>query len=73
MMFVITLYRKQIKEGRVFLHEHPAHATSWSMREVKKLAQTQGVLIYEADQCMYGLTTRSKGNRSAKAMKPTSF
>ena len=31
----------------------PARATSWSIREVKKLAQEQGVAIYEADQCIY--------------------
>ena len=27
--FVVSLYREQIRRGRLFLHEHPAYATSW--------------------------------------------
>ena len=35
---VISLYRKQIRGGRVFLHEHPRNATSWVLEEVQKLS-----------------------------------
>eukprot|EP00973_Karenia_brevis_P017438 2393230-Karenia_brevis.AAC.1 len=72
--FVVKLYRKQIEGGRMFLHEHPARATSWALEEIQKLAEEKGVVIATADQCMYGLTTwgEKKGQRVA-AMKPTKF
>jgi len=57
MRFVIQLYRNQLVAGRVFLHEHPAHAKSWSLIEVQKLARNEGITIHHADQCMYGLKT----------------
>ena len=44
-----------MKAGRVFLHEHPANATSWSLREVQQLAREYGVAVYQAAQYMYGL------------------
>ena len=53
MKFVITLYRRQLNAARVFLHEHPSHATSWSLREVQLLAREQVVkesmLVLELD------------------------
>ena len=30
--FVVKLYKKQLAEGRYFLHEHPETASSWSLR-----------------------------------------
>ena len=74
MLFVASLYRRQLKEGRVFLHEHPSHAKYWGLREIQKLAKAQGVAVYEADQCMYGL--RTWGNNTAEtvhARKATKF
>ena len=53
MKFVIKLYRKQIDGGRAFLHEHPAHAKSWGLKEVQEMAKTSGVDVKIADQCMY--------------------
>ena len=37
MRFCIEIYEEQLREGRLFLHEHPASATSWEMEEVKQL------------------------------------
>ena len=31
MRFVVRLYREQLDNGRYFLHEHPANATSWRL------------------------------------------
>ena len=74
MKFVIQLYRKQLEAGRVFLHEHPASAKSWSLAEVQDLAREQGVTIYRADQCMYGLKTWARGRKEmVAAKKPTKF
>ena len=53
MKFMVEVYRKQLEAGRLFLHEHPARATSWGLREIRKLAASQGVFISEVDQCMY--------------------
>ena len=64
--FVLSVYEHQISNGRVFLHEHPAHAKSWMIKEVKKLAQKQGVMIAEADQCMYGLKKPKAVTRSQR-------
>ena len=68
MKFVISLYRLQVKGGRIFLHEHPSHARSWHMKEVRNLMKEQGVTLLESDQCMFGLktwgTSKSKLQRS---------
>ena len=57
MRFVVTLYEKQVRAGRVFVHENPARAKSWVLPEIRKMMRTNGVNVYDADQCMYGLKT----------------
>ena len=59
--FVAGLYRQQMEFGRMFLHEHPAAATSWSLEEIRGVMNTKGVHIVVIDQCMFGLTTNKKG------------
>ena len=72
--FLIRLYRKQVDQGRVFLHEQPAHAKSWAIPEVRKMMADIGVTVVEADQCMYGLKTKgSKQGSEMAAKKPTKF
>ena len=41
--FCMRLYKKQADAGRLFLHEHPAYATSWKMPEVEKVMKMNGV------------------------------
>ena len=53
--FVNKLYRIQLQQGRTFLHEHPAGATSWYMKEIQELMKDREVVATTADQCMYGL------------------
>ena len=55
--FVVGLYEEQWEEGSLFLHDHPATATSWALEELKNLEANTGAHIYVADQCMYGLET----------------
>ena len=38
LQFVMELYREQMAEGRDFLHEHPAWATSWKTDIVKEIS-----------------------------------
>ena len=40
--WVVSLYQKQIDEGRLFLHEHPISASSWKLASVRRL-ENQGV------------------------------
>ena len=51
--FCIELYREQLNTGRLFLHEHPAGASSWQEEAMKKLAGEVEVLKATADQCQY--------------------
>ena len=58
--FVVSLYKEQVNEGRLFLHEHPAGASSWDLEEIKKMQLEINVTVNTADQCMYGLKTQGK-------------
>ena len=71
--FMIRIYRKQMQKGRCFVHEHPASAVSWNEKEMVKLIAMPGVILTRADQCMYGLETRSSEGGKALALKPTKF
>ena len=71
---LVKLYKKQVDQGRVFLHEQPAHAKSWMIPEVRKMMMESGVTLVEADQCMYGLETTGRDRKSeVPAKKPTTF
>ena len=48
---VSELYREQTKEGRYFLHEHPATASSWELGCMRKLAEKESVYVVIADMC----------------------
>ena len=73
--FMMEIYMVQIREGRWFLHEHPAGATSWALDEVVKVMSQEGVEVTTADQCMYGLLTWDRSGRpmNARARKRTKF
>jgi len=73
--FVVSMYKKQLEEGRYFLHEHPAGATSWDLDAIKKLQHETSVHLSIADQCQYGLKTWSsnKHKRDVAAKKKTKF
>lgn len=76
MEFVTKLYRLQINAGRLFLHEHPASASSWQLNCIMKIADKENVVISTADLCMYGLRTKSASAGGAEevfAKKPTKF
>ena len=74
MEFMVRLYRKQVEAGRVFIHENPAHATSWALPAIREMMAEVGVDIFEADQCMFGLKTWGSSKwRLVPARKPTKF
>ena len=73
--FCCRMYRRQIKRGKIFLHEHPATAMSWSEECIGNLCKDPTTFLVKANQCAYGLTTLSEADRSilVPALKPTKF
>ena len=69
LQFCVELYREQLRNGRYFVHEHPAHATSWQEECMQKLLGEHGVETATCDQCMYGCATAS----GDPMKKPTTF
>ena len=50
----MTLYREHLKNGRYFLHGHPAHASSWQTDIIERFMREPGVMRVTCDQCIYG-------------------
>lgn len=73
--FMCSLYKRQLVNGKYFLHENTASAVSWREDDVRKIASHPLVRTTVADQCMYGLLTPSDIDKSVlvPAMKPTRF
>ena len=67
--FCCQLYREQVKNGRCFLHEHPAYATSWQEAVIQRTLSETGVETATCDQCQYGCAD-AQGN---PIKKPTMF
>ena len=69
--FVARMYRRQLANGKLFLHEQPATALSWKEKSIMELLARSDVQLVVADQCQYGLTAPSKGGERLPALKPT--
>ena len=74
LQFMASVYKYQVKNGRHFLHEHPASAISWKEQCIQDLLQDRRVGLVTCDQCQFGLTTKgATKDIRAPAMKPTKF
>ena len=51
----VRCYRRQQGEGRLFLHEHPENASSWSDSEVQALQKEEGVFTVVGPACFWDL------------------
>ena len=72
--YCIKMMNKQMACGRYFVFEHPAYATTWELEVMEKFRLLPGVMMRQADMCMYGLTTPSWDRKSEMpAKKPTTF
>ena len=72
--FVTEVYQHQAEKGHWFLHEHPATASSGSLRELQKVMCLNNVKVDLSDQHMHDLRTLGKsGNVSVKARRKTKF
>ena len=52
--YCMDVYTWQHRQGRFFLHEHPASAWSWDVPKVQEVASLDGVFVVIGDQCMMG-------------------
>jgi hypothetical protein len=73
LVFTMELYREQLEEGRLFIHEHPLHAASWMEECVQELLACKDVGRIHADQCQYDLEVMHGGEMGAPLKKPTGF
>jgi hypothetical protein len=71
--FVASIYKIQIEGGRYILHEQPIGASSWKLKAIVDIGNMEGVEEVVTDQCMFGLTTWTRGKRRAAARKRTRF
>ena len=71
--FVVSVYREQLENGRYFLHEHPACATSWQLKSVESLMQASEVGRVVGDQCQYGSQVLRGPAKGQPVRKPTGF
>ena len=55
---------------QLFLHEHPRSARSWDTTAVKRVLSMRGVGTTVCDQCLLGLTSKTKDGQEARVMKP---
>ena len=53
--FCFKIYKLQRKAGRLFAHEHPSTATSWSLPEVLDMLVKEDVQSVEVYMCHFGL------------------
>ena len=73
MNFVTELYCEQVNNGRFFLHEHPAMASSWQLRCMKNLMSIPGVERVVGDQCQYGQSSIEPRCAGYPVKKPTGW
>ena len=59
--FCVTLYKLQVKNRRYFVHEHPAGASSWQMKEMIELVMMTGVDVTTFDMCCFGMVATQDG------------
>ena len=52
-----SIYRRQIINGKHFLHEHPAGSASWKEPSIAALMKLPSVFSAVSHQCMFGLMT----------------
>ena len=55
MEFRIKLYRKHMKAGRYFLHEHTWTARSWDLDSMKALTEDNRVMYVQTHMCQFGM------------------
>ena len=60
LQFASQCYWDQIERGMLFLHEHPATASSWTMECIAEVAAHPGVYTVVSDMCRWGMKVRDE-------------
>jgi len=71
MDFSVSLAEMQMREGRGFILEQPAPATSWQKPRVQKLVENPEVHLVRADMCQCGLRAQCGPHQGELVQKPT--
>eukprot|EP00435_Cladocopium_sp_Y103_P020466 s1075_g5.t1 len=71
MDFSAGLAEMQMRDGRGFILEQPAPATSWKRPKVKKLLDNDEVYTIRVDMCRYGLRAQCGPHQGKLVRKPT--
>ena len=58
----IEAYKRQLIMGRHFLHEHPVHASSWCVPEMRELMNDGRVYLVQGPMCHWRLASTGNGN-----------
>ena len=69
--FTLELCLEQHKQGRMFLFEHPADASTWTLKCMHDMMAIDGVYSAKFDFCMLGMRTKDKDGNDAFAKKRT--
>ena len=70
--FCVELCREQAKNGRHFIYEHPAYASSWQADMIEKLMKELRITKATCDQCQHGCEAEdgSRVKRPTSCMTP---
>ena len=71
MKFCIELYEMQVQAHRYFLHEHPAGASSWKMKEMVALMMAGEVDAVTFDMCRFGMVAARNGEEGPVRKRTT--
>ena len=68
-----SLYLEQLEGNIYFLHEHPLHATSWSLTCMERLCAIPSVQGMHGDQCQFAAEVFSGPAAGRPVKKPSGF
>ena len=69
--FCAEIYQYQMENGRHFLHERPATASSWSEEDIHKILQSYQVGTTVGHMCQFGMTHTDSDGKVWPVLKPT--
>ena len=71
MRFALSLCLVQVAEGRMFMFEHPAGASSWGTKMMQEMLSKEGVYLAKFDFCQLDMKVLDKSGVKASAKKRT--
>ena len=69
----VRAYRRQLDEGRLFLHEHPWSAASWKEPEMAALAADPRCIVVRGAMCAWGMMAHDDEGQPGFVRKHTGW